>query len=121
MSSRKFNPAELLKLSINRGNNDHMRIFHEFEVKSSELLVLPNNGGRNIIGWRIFHRYGVLEPKPNCLNYGVSEGARIIEEVSSSSRKINTAELVELLSNVENKNDWRIFNKFGAVQSCRTA
>ena len=32
MSSKKVNPAELLKLSIYRGNNDHMRIFHEFEV-----------------------------------------------------------------------------------------
>ena len=32
MSSKKFNPAELLKLSIYKENNDHMRIFHEFEV-----------------------------------------------------------------------------------------
>ena len=31
-SSRKFNLAEVLKLSSNRGNKHHRRIFYEFEV-----------------------------------------------------------------------------------------
>ena len=31
-SSRKFNLAEVLKLSNNRGNKHHRRILYEFEV-----------------------------------------------------------------------------------------
>ena len=89
VSSKKFNPAKLLELSINRGNNDHMWILHEFEVKSSELLVLPIMERRHIIRWRIFHEYEVLEPKPNCLNYRVIEGTRIISWVWVSSIQPN--------------------------------
>ena len=47
-------------------------------------------------------------------------GTRIKEEFFSS-RKFNTAELLELLSNGNNKDDRKIFHEFRVVPSCLAA
>ena len=54
----------------------------------------------------------VVFKKINCLNSRVIKGTRIKEEFFFSSRKFNTAELLKLLSNRNNKNHRRIFHEF---------